>query len=176
MTRVHSQVIRKDSGFWKDFDFGMTCQYRSDFLHIGNEMILFGNSQALVWGCRHHSCVVLCSGGFEGRAVDDVHLYRKYLHSGLEVIRAPSRALFHMWTETVCAEHLSSDSFKLCLWWKALNEASLAHMGDLLYQQQINDHLQKYNKHNINTAFSPHTSHRWDLFNISSISSKHHWV
>ncbi|XP_057211851.1 chondroitin sulfate N-acetylgalactosaminyltransferase 1 [Triplophysa rosa] len=121
-------AIRKDSGFWKDFDFGMTCQYRSDFTHIG--------------GFEAH---------VKGRAAEDLHLYRKYLHSGLEVIRAPSRGLFHMWTETVCAEHLSSDAFKVCLCSKALNEASLAHMGDLLYQQQINNHLQKYNKHNRNT-------------------------
>lgn len=119
-------------------------------------MKLFDNCQAVMRGCRrcphhHYSCVVLCSGGLEvsvkGRAVEDVHLYRRYVHSGLEVIRAPSRGLFHLWTETLCDdEHVSSDSFKLCLCSKALNEASLAQMGELIYQQQIDNHLHKHTR------------------------------
>ncbi|XP_051524480.1 chondroitin sulfate N-acetylgalactosaminyltransferase 1 [Myxocyprinus asiaticus] len=124
--RVEEQlVIRKDFGFWKDYDFRMTCLYRSDFINIG---------------------------GFDltkDRATDDVHLYRKFLHSGLLVVRAPSRGLFHMWHEILCPEHLSAETFKLCLQSKAMNEAPHSHLSKLLFQQHINNQMHKYNKHNV---------------------------
>uniref|UniRef100_A0A671PNN9 Hexosyltransferase n=1 Tax=Sinocyclocheilus anshuiensis TaxID=1608454 RepID=A0A671PNN9_9TELE len=119
-------VIRKDFGFWKDFDFGTTCQYRSDFINTGGFDV-----------------------SVKGGATEDVHLYRKFLHSSLMVVRAPSRGLFHVWHPTVCHAHLSSETFKLCLQDKALNQASHSQLGQIIFHQQINNHLHKYKQHNI---------------------------
>ncbi|XP_067270685.1 chondroitin sulfate N-acetylgalactosaminyltransferase 1 [Pseudorasbora parva] len=125
-------VIRKDSGYWKDSDFGMTCQYRSDFMNIGG----FGASVT-------------------GSAPEDLHLYRKFLRSRLMVVRAPSRGLFHIWHQTRCQAHLSSETFKLCLQSKALNEASHGQLGRMIFHQNIHNHLLKYKQRDIKPRALP---------------------
>ncbi|ROL53694.1 Chondroitin sulfate N-acetylgalactosaminyltransferase 1 [Anabarilius grahami] len=89
-------------------------------------------------------------GGFDasvkGSASEDVRLYRKFLRSSLLVVRAPSRGLFHVWHQTLCHAHLSTETFKLCLQSKALNEASHSQLGLMNFHQQINNHLLKYNQ------------------------------
>ncbi|XP_072538707.1 chondroitin sulfate N-acetylgalactosaminyltransferase 1-like [Salminus brasiliensis] len=123
-------VISKSTGFWQDFGFGMTCQYRSDFINIGGF-----DPSIKTWG------------------KEDLHLYRKYLHSNIMVVRAPSRGLFHMWHERLCADDLSAESFTTCMQSKAMNEASHSQMGELLFHREINSHLHKYKLHeNIKTS------------------------
>ncbi|KAM8866638.1 chondroitin sulfate N-acetylgalactosaminyltransferase 1-like [Synchiropus picturatus] len=113
-------VIRKETGFWRDFGFGMTCQYRSDFINIGG----FDRS-------------------IKGWGLEDVHLYRKYLHSKLLVVRAPSCSLFHMWHEKTCADELPPDKYKMCMQTKAMSEASHSQLGELIFKQEIQDHLKR---------------------------------
>uniref|UniRef100_A0A3P9K1G8 Hexosyltransferase n=1 Tax=Oryzias latipes TaxID=8090 RepID=A0A3P9K1G8_ORYLA len=110
-------VISQETGFWRDFGFGMTCQYRSDFINIGG----FDRS-------------------IKGWGLEDVHLYRKYLHSKLMVIRSPSRGLFHLWHEKSCADELPPDKFKMCMQTKAMNEASHGQLGELYFRREKGPH------------------------------------
>ncbi|KAG7498880.1 chondroitin sulfate N-acetylgalactosaminyltransferase 1 [Solea senegalensis] len=121
-------VIKKETGFWRDFGFGMTCQYRSDFINIGGFDI-----------------------DIKGWGGEDVHLYRKYLHSNLLVVRAPSRGLFHLWHEKHCADELPSDQYHMCMQSKAMNEASHSQLGMLFFRHEIEAHLRKQKQqHNSN--------------------------
>ncbi|XP_077571735.1 chondroitin sulfate N-acetylgalactosaminyltransferase 1-like [Stigmatopora nigra] len=116
-------IIGKDSGFWRVFGYGMTCQYKSDFFNVGG----FGQN-------------------IKGWGMEDVLLYRKHVQSKLMVVRATSRSLFHMWHEKKCSGHLPLDRYQMCMGSKAMTEASQGQLGELLFQADIQAHLERHRK------------------------------
>lgn len=89
----------------------------------------------------------LLTGGFDldikGWGGEDVHLYRKYLHSNLIVVRTPVRGLFHLWHEKRCVDELTPEQYKMCMQSKAMNEASHGQLGMLVFRHEIEAHLRK---------------------------------
>ena len=113
--RVDQQMrLSKDTGFWRDFGFGMSCQYRNDFLNVGGfDLTIKG------WG------------------MEDVKLYRNYLTSKLTVIRAYDRGIFHIYHKKQCQRNLSDGQFVSCLQSKAVSEGSHKQMGMLAFGKHI---------------------------------------
>ena len=102
--------ISYDAGFWRDFGFGMTCQYRDDFFNVGGfDLTIRG------WGG------------------EDIALYKQHLRNRMTIIRAYDRSILHIYHSKNCRKTLSDAQFISCLQSKAVAEGSHKQLGMLAF-------------------------------------------
>ncbi|KXJ17383.1 Chondroitin sulfate N-acetylgalactosaminyltransferase 1 [Exaiptasia diaphana] len=108
--------INRDTGFWRQYGFGMVCHYRSDFIKTGGfDLTIKG------WG------------------KEDIKLYRKYLYSKIKVVRSVDRGIFHMYHHKHCTRDLTDAQYIACLNSKVKSEGSHTQLGLIAFGGNIFD-------------------------------------
>lgn len=108
--------INRETGFWREYGFGMVCQYRSDFIKTGGfDLSIKG------WG------------------KEDIKLYRRYLYSKIKVVRSADRGIFHVYHHKHCKRDLTDSQYIACLNSKIKSEGSQTQLGLIAFGGNIFD-------------------------------------
>ncbi|XP_043203837.1 chondroitin sulfate N-acetylgalactosaminyltransferase 1-like isoform X1 [Amphibalanus amphitrite] len=105
--------VTRDVGFWRDFGYGMTCQYRSDFRRAAGKYLISNT-----WGG------------------EDVHLFKHHRRTGIEVVRAPDPGLVHVHHRARCDISLTPGGAGWCGGSQLLTEASSGTWARWVHKMQ----------------------------------------
>ncbi|XP_020372360.1 chondroitin sulfate synthase 1 [Rhincodon typus] len=112
---VHAGKVPNDnyaftiqSGFWRNYGFGITCVYKSD---------------------------LLLAGGFDvsiqGWGMEDVDLFNKFIEVGLKPFRSQEIGIVHVYHPIYCDPNLKAKQYKMCMASKASTYGSTQQLAEL---------------------------------------------
>jgi len=99
-------LISKDSGYWRQFGFGIAAIYNQDFRRVGG----FDTS-------------------IQGWGKEDVDLFNKFISSNLSIFRSTDPNIVHVYHEVNCDPNLPSSQLTMCIGTKASSYASAHQMA-----------------------------------------------
>lgn len=106
-------TFNADSGYWRQFGFGIVSIYNSDLRRVGGfDMSIVG------WG------------------KEDVDLYEKMIRSNLTVWRSVDPGLVHVFHPIVCDPSLPDEQMIMCIGSKATSIASQRRLASLIYSRK----------------------------------------
>uniref|UniRef100_A0A8D0E1B2 Hexosyltransferase n=1 Tax=Salvator merianae TaxID=96440 RepID=A0A8D0E1B2_SALMN len=107
-------VFTKKAGFWRDYGFGITCIYKSDFVSVGG----FDTS-------------------IQGWGLEDVDLFTKVITSGLKAFRSQEVGVVHIFHPVHCDPNLDPKQYKMCLGSKASTFASAMQLAEIWLEKHL---------------------------------------
>jgi chondroitin sulfate synthase len=121
-TAKHSQKLREshfsfdtDSGYWRQFGFGIVCVYNSDLRRVGGF-----DTSIIGWG------------------KEDVDLYEKFIKSNITIFRTVDPGLVHVFHRIECDSSLSDEQMIMCLGSKSTSISSQRVLANLIFERKIN--------------------------------------
>ncbi|CAF0940746.1 unnamed protein product [Brachionus calyciflorus] len=105
--------LNMDTGYWRQFGFGIVAVYNSDLRRVG---------------------------GFDVRIVgwgkEDVDLYEKFVKSNLTIFRSIDPGLIHVFHKIECDPALAEEQMIMCLGSKSTSIASQQNLANLIFEKK----------------------------------------
>ena len=118
----YSQKLREshfafdaDSGYWRQFGFGIVCVYNSDLRRVGGF-----DTSIIGWG------------------KEDVDLYEKFIKSNITIFRTVDPGLVHVFHRIECDSSLSDEQMIMCMGSKATSISSQRVLANLIFEKKVN--------------------------------------
>lgn len=102
-----------DTGYWRNFGFGILATYNSDLKRVGGF-----NKSIVGWG------------------KEDVDLYEKFIKSELTIFRTVDPGLVHVFHRIECDPGLNDEQMLMCIGSKATSIASQRVLADLIFRDR----------------------------------------
>ncbi|XP_046553957.1 chondroitin sulfate synthase 1-like isoform X1 [Haliotis rubra] len=113
-----------DTGYWRQFGFGIAAMYRSDMLSVGGFDL-----------------------SIEGWGKEDVDLYTKFIESNITVFRSIDPGMTHAFHPIECDASLETNQMTMCINSKAQSYGSVWQMAETVYNED--DIMRRHEKHSL---------------------------
>ncbi|KAK6171968.1 hypothetical protein SNE40_018384 [Patella caerulea] len=115
----------QDTGYWRQFGFGIAAMYRSDMLSVGGFDL-----------------------SIQGWGKEDVDLYQKYIESNITIFRSVDPGMTHAFHEIFCDTNLEPAQLVMCIGSRAQSYGAIPYLSKTVYE--TDSIMKRHEKHTLN--------------------------